>query len=231
MGLNKLELLFLLSRARDLADSKRVSWNKILRVFYKSLHCHSLHTNFYTPQAYSDVGHSRFVAHWRSLSYTGCCNARSIVAMETGLHVEGHRLIQNTRTNYSVRRQSERRKHVAVRTFLHTCSLRVRALRWSTKQNFQMQAIHYKAVALPVPNTDTVSFTTFRYLFNLRKNDSNKTWNSSCVYNICVRFIRHRIWCFWHTFMLSSSYNELIRIQMVVLRLQHLMQLHTLELE
>jgi len=53
--------------------------------------------------------------------------------------------------------------------------LRVRALRWSTKQNFQMQAIHYKAVALPVPNTDTVSFTTFRYLFNLRKNDSNKT--------------------------------------------------------
>jgi len=181
MGLNKLELLFLLSRARDLAVSKRVSWNKGLRVFYKSVYCHSLHTNFYTPQAYSDVGHCRFVAHLRSLSYTGSCNARSIVAMETGLHVMGHRLIRNTWTNYSVRRQSERRKHVADRTFLHTCSLRVRALCLSIKQNFQMQTIYYKAVAMPVPKTDTVSFTAFRYLFNLWKNDCNKTWNSNCV--------------------------------------------------
>jgi len=123
---------------------------------FMSLCCHSLHTNFYMPQAYSDVGHCQFVAHWCSLSYTGSRNARSIVAMETGLHVEGHRLIRNTRTNYSVRRQSERRKHVAIRTFLHTCSLRVRAIRWSTKQKFQMQRNYYKAIALPVPKTDTV---------------------------------------------------------------------------
>jgi len=142
-----------------------------LRALYKSLYCHSLHTNFYTPQAYSDVGHCQLVTHWCSLSYVGSRNARSIVAMETGLHVEGHRLIRNTWTNYSVRRQSERRKRVAVRTFLHTCSLRVRALRWSTKQIFQMQTIYY----LPVAKTDIVSFTAFCYLFNLRKNDSNKT--------------------------------------------------------
>ena len=181
MGLNKLQLLFILPRARELADSKRVSWKKVLRVFYKSVYCHSLHTKFYTPQAYSDVGHCRFVAHWCSLSYTGSRNARSIVAMETGRHVEGHRLIRNTWTNYSVRRHSERRNHVAVRTFLHACFLRVRALRWSTKQKFQMQNINYKAVALPVPKTDAVSFTAVRYLFNLRKNDSNKTWNSNRV--------------------------------------------------
>jgi hypothetical protein len=101
MGLNTLELLFLLSLVRELADSKRVSWNKVLRAFYKFLYCHTLHTNFYTPQAYSYVGHCQFVAHWCSLSYTGSRNARSIVAMETGLHVEGHRLIRNTWTNYS----------------------------------------------------------------------------------------------------------------------------------
>ena len=72
-------------------------------------------TSFYTPQAYSDVGHCQFVAHWCSLSYTGSRNARSIVAMETELHVEGHRLIRNTWTNYSVRRQSERRSYVSTR--------------------------------------------------------------------------------------------------------------------
>jgi len=95
--------------------------------------------------------------------------------METGLRVEGHRLIRNTWTNYSVRRHSERPKRVAVRTFLHTCSLRVRALRLSTKQKFQMQTNYYKAIPLPVPKADTMSFTAFRYLSNLRKNDSNKT--------------------------------------------------------
>jgi len=184
MGMNKLELLFLLSHARDFADSKRVSWNKVLRVFYKSLHCHSLHTNFYKPQAYSDVGHCRFVAHWRSLSYTGSCNARPIVAMETGLHVKGHRLIRNTWTNYSVRRQSERRKHVAVRTFVHTCSLRARALRWSTKQNLQMQTIYYKAIALPIPKTDTVSFTAFCYLIQLME----EWFQQNLKFKLCLEY-------------------------------------------
>lgn len=107
------------------------------------------------------------MAHWCSLSYTGSRNARSIVAMETGLHVEGHRLIQNTWTNYSIRRQSERRTHVAIRTLLHTCSLQVRALRRSTKQKFHMQTNYYKAITLPVLKTDTVSFTDFRYIFNV----------------------------------------------------------------
>jgi hypothetical protein len=116
MGLNiTLKLIFLLSRARELADSKRVSWNKVC-VPFMSLYCLVfILTSFYTPQAYSDVGHCQFVAHWCSLSYTGSRNARSIVAMETELHVEGHRLIRNTWTNYSVRRQSERRSYVSTR--------------------------------------------------------------------------------------------------------------------
>jgi hypothetical protein len=180
MGLNiTLELLFPLSRSHELADSKRFPWNKVLSSLYKSLYFHGLHIN--TTQAYSDVGHCQFVAHWCSLSYTGSRNARSIVAMETGLHVEGHRLIKNTCTNYSIRCQSERRKHVAVRTFLHTCSLQVRALGQSTKQKFHMQTSYYKAMTMPLSKTDTLSFTAFRYIFNLRRNDSNKNCNCSCV--------------------------------------------------
>jgi hypothetical protein len=166
MKLNTLELLFLLSRAHKLVDSKRVSWNKVLHAFYKSLCCHSLHTNFYTPQAYSDVGHCQFMTHWCSLSYTGSRNARSIVAMETGLHVEGHRLIRNTRTNYSVRRIRETQtcghSYVSTHVFLASPS---NSLVYKTKISDAKKLLQSNCIA-STKDRHCV-FTAFRYLFNL----------------------------------------------------------------
>lgn len=61
------------------------------------------------------------------------------------------------------------------------------------KTQFQMQTNYYKAVALPIQKTDPLSFYAFRCLLNLRRNDSNRKWNSTCVQSIVLRVIRHRI--------------------------------------